>query len=224
MYPDAAKVSRRTLIPFWKLRTARTAAEAKPSADDLQQRYLTSVLNYVTARVGPGASAEAEDITAEVFAAAFASLSRCPPPHVADIAQVDPQNPKTMDDPIRAWLFGIARRKLVDSYRRRTRRPETALPLDYPAPAGHGPEPRALADEAAATLQRILSHLPEPQREALTLRYIDDLSLGEIGLILGKSPNAVAQLLHRARQAVRTQGAAYFGSIPGFDNNEEADR
>ncbi len=224
MYPDAAKESQRILIPFWKPRTARRAMDAPPSPDTLQQRYLTTILNYVTARVGQGGSAEAEDITAEVFAAAFASLTRCPPVRSAENAPTTKQNGEKAEDPVRAWLFGIARRKVADSYRRRARRPQAALPPDHPAPAGYGPEPRFLAGEAARTLQTILAELPEPQREALLLRYIDELSLPEIGLIVGKSSNAVAQLLYRARRAARTRGAAYFGAIPGFNNDEEVTR
>jgi RNA polymerase sigma-70 factor (ECF subfamily) len=197
--------------------------DAPPSPDLLQRRYLASVLNYVTARTGPGGYAEAEDIAAEVFAAAFASLARCPPLQAEGIPS-DTTQDRDGDDPVRAWLFGIARRKVADSYRRRTRRPQTALSPGHPAPAGQGPEPRFLADEAARTLQTVLAKLPEMQREALLLRYIDELSLPEIGRILGKSPNAVAQLLHRARLTARTRGAAYFGTMPGFNNDEEVNR
>ena len=70
-------------------------------------------------------------------------------------------------------------------------------------------------------LEGILSRLPELQREALLLRYIEGLNLSEIGLILHKSPNAVAQLLHRARQAARTQGASYFGTVFPIDDNKK---
>jgi RNA polymerase sigma-70 factor (ECF subfamily) len=113
---------------------------------------------------------------------------------------------------MRAWLFGIARRKIADYYRRRTRRPQTLLTERHPAPNEQNPEPLFLADEAARTLYGILSSLPDDQREALRLRYIDELSLGDISRILGKSPNATGQLLHRARQAIRVRGADYFGT------------
>ncbi len=43
------------------------------------------------------------------------------------------------------------------------------------------------------------------------MKYLEELSLVEIGIVLGKSPNAVGQLLHRARQTVRERGNAYFG-------------
>jgi RNA polymerase sigma-70 factor (ECF subfamily) len=188
------------------------------SADELQQRYLGAVLNYVAGRIGRSDVAEAEDITAEVFAAAFASRHRCPVPDAAA-----PSTAAGDDDPARAWLFGIARRKIADSYRSRARRPQTTVPAlseTHPAPEGQSPEPRFLADEAAQKLHAILSTLPDDQREALRLRYIDELSLGDIGRILGKSPNATGQLLHRARQSMRTRGADYFGTDPDTEEQK----
>src|SRR5947209_11792303 len=76
------------------------------TAEVLYECYLEDVLRYVLRRV-PGIE-EAEDITAEVFAAAAAGLKRfrgeCPP---------------------YLWLLSIARRKIIDAQRRRTVRRET---------------------------------------------------------------------------------------------------
>ena len=69
-----------------------------PTGTLLHQRYARAVLTYVVTRLGQGA--EADDTTAEVFAAALAGLDRCPPP--ADEG--------AQDDPARAWMIGIARR------------------------------------------------------------------------------------------------------------------
>src|SRR5947207_7569402 len=60
---------------------------------------------------------DAEDITAEVFAAAVASIHQF-----------------RGDARVLTWLIGIARRKLIDAARRRERRPEV-LEVDLPAPA-----------------------------------------------------------------------------------------
>jgi len=190
-----AKVIERISVPFWK-----PYATVPPlSATELQQRYLRSVLKYVWARIGEGT--EAEDITAEVFAAAFTALRSCPRP-----------TEDTRDDPVRAWLFGIARRKLADVYRRRTRRPEVALEVNHFLPDRRTPETSLLSDEASRTLQMILNELPEMQREAILLKYIEELSVEEIGRVLGKSANAICQLLHRARQTIRQRGSDYFSN------------
>lgn len=193
-----AKPIERLAVPFWKLRTDTPP----PTAADLHRCYLGTVLNYVAARIGAGA--EAEDVTSEVFGAAFASLHKCPR------GAATPE-----EDPARAWLLGIARRKVVDVYRRRQRRPEAPLEADFPAAPAQGPESRALTAEAAETLRSILAGLPEIQREVLHLKYLEGLSLVEIGRIVGKSPGAVGQLLHRARHAARTRGAGYFETEKG---------
>ncbi len=72
------------------------------------------------------------------------------------------------------------------------------------------PEADVLTKEAAKELDELLDTLPTLQREALLLKYVDELSLVEIGKTLNKSPNAVGQLLHRARQTMRERGSRYF--------------
>jgi hypothetical protein len=91
----------------WK----RILAVEQLTPGELPSRYLATVLRYATARLGPGA--EAEDVAAEVFVAAFASWKNCPTPAT-----------ETSDhDPVRAWLFWKdAARMLVP--RRRASAPE----------------------------------------------------------------------------------------------------
>ena len=180
------------------------------TAAEIQRRYLPAVYGYVSARLAN--SAEAGDTTADVFAAAFAGLHRAPKPAAPDAES----------DPVRAWLFGIARRKVADALRGRSRRPQEPLGEReaemLAAPPGDSPEAKALTREAAHTLRGILETLPEIQREALCLRYAEELSADEIGAVMRKSANAVRQILHRARETVRTRGAFYFA--PDSDAGE----
>jgi RNA polymerase sigma-70 factor, ECF subfamily len=163
---------------------------------ELPTRYLAVVVRYAAARLGPGG--EAEDVAAEVFIAAFASWKHCPAP-TAETAD---------HDPVRAWLLGIARRKVADVLRRRQRHPESVLSETQPGTTS--PESAILGDEALCQLKAILAALPDDQREALRLKYVEELSLVEMGIILKRSPAAVGQLLHRARAAARAKGSAYF--------------
>jgi len=48
-----------------------------------------------------------------------------------------------------------------------------------------------------------LKTLKEEYREAITLHYLDELSIKEISLILQKSPGAVRVLIHRALNALK---------------------
>src|SRR5689334_20939283 len=75
------------------------------TAADLHARYLGDVFRYVLRRVPR--REEAEDITAEVFAAAIAGLAQFR-------GQCSPY----------VWLLGIARRQIAIALRRRTGRRE----------------------------------------------------------------------------------------------------
>lgn len=44
---------------------------------------------------------------------------------------------------------------------------------------------------------RLIENLPEPYKKVLHMRYIQDLSLGEMALITGKSKNTMAVQVHR---------------------------
>jgi len=61
------------------------------------------------------------------------------------------------------------------------------------------PDAQPLTDQLAGALGR----LPGSQQELLALYYFEELSLREIARILGTTPNAALQRLHRARQALR---------------------
>lgn len=177
---------------------------AARDADGLHRRFLGDVFAYVARRVPD--RAEAEDVTAEVFAAAFAALPRPPGPH----------------GPL-PWLLGIARRKVADSHRRRTRRGGTeTLPETLPAPAADRPEARLARGERARHLRQCVDRLPEAQREALLLCYVEGLPQAQIAVVLGRSPAAVNSLLQRARAAVYKQGYDYF--LGDLEPEGEADK
>ena len=64
--------------------------------------------------------------------------------------------------------------------------------------------------ERARLLREMLAALPEDQREALLLHYVEGLPQAEMAVVLGRSPAAVNSLLQRARAAVYRQGHDYF--------------
>jgi RNA polymerase sigma factor (sigma-70 family) len=55
--------------------------------------------------------------------------------------------------------------------------------------------------------EAFLAGLTELEQEVLTLRYVHDLDFGEIGKRLGKEPNAVHQIHHRALTKLRRRAA-----------------
>ena len=62
----------------------------------------------------------------------------------------------------------------------------------------------AIRGEAVVALMNALHELPETQAEAIRLRYMEGLSLAEIVDRMGKSDTAVAGLLKRGLQKLRT--------------------
>ena len=128
----------------------------------------------------------AEDITSEVFMGAVDSVSRGTDPDVTV-----------------AWLIGIARHKLVDHWRRLEREQRRIQAVaDEPGAADADDDPwDAHLDVLAArdALERLGAH----HRSALTLRYLDGLSVPEVAAVLGRTVHATEALLVRARRAFR---------------------
>lgn len=67
------------------------------------------------------------------------------------------------------------------------------------------PSQRMMRDEAAVYLANCLEDIPDTQREALRLRYVEGCSLKEISAKMDKSEMAVAGLLKRGLQALRNR-------------------
>jgi RNA polymerase sigma-70 factor (ECF subfamily) len=106
------------------------------------------------------------------------------------------------------WLFRVARNIAVDAMRKRR-----MFNLDSNddgirrAPAPDEPSPFTLAarTEDAAVLARSLETLEAVYREALLLRFQEDLSLQEISAIVGAPVSTVASRIYRGLATLRPQ-------------------
>ena len=144
------------------------------------------VLRYLSARE----RVEAEDVASEVWLDVASGLHR----FEGDEAG------------FRAWVFTIARRRLLDLRRRAAVRKTTPTPHEMLGDRGIGNvEEEALAalgtDEALAWI----ADLSPDQADVVLLRVLGDLSVGEVAAIVHKRPGAVRALQHRAlRKLART--------------------
>ena len=159
----------------------RSAAPDRFSA--MYASALPVVYGFISLRVG-GNRPLAEDLTAETFVAAVAEY-RAGRPEVVTTS----------------WLCTVAKRRLIDYWRRRTVASKKVIPL-----AGRGlvfetPE----TGEREAVIRSLAALTPE-QRTAIVLQHIEGYSVAEISEIVGRSPKAVESLLSRARRNFR---AAY---------------
>jgi RNA polymerase sigma-70 factor (ECF subfamily) len=144
----------------------------------IYSRALPHVYGYLLPRCG--STTLAEDLTAETFMAAVATAKQADPPELTI-----------------SWLIGVARHKLVDHWRRAAREDRSLSAvetgIDDPWDA------KIDADAAHAALRHLSGH----QRAALTLRYLDGLSVVEVADCLGRSVHATETLLMRAKAALR---------------------
>ncbi len=69
------------------------------------------------------------------------------------------------------------------------------------------PSQRMMRDEASVVLAACLEQIPETQREAIRMRYLEGMSLKEISERIAKSEMAVAGLLKRGLRALREEMA-----------------
>lgn len=126
---------------------------------------------------------QAEDIAGEVWTEVAASFPR----FVGG------------DEAFRAWVYTLARRRLIDTYRRAGRRPTDRLVGDQGQVALDRPEDEAVAQlSLEATVARLRQILPADQAEVLLLRVVGGLSVVEVAALTAKTPVNVRVLQHRA--------------------------
>jgi RNA polymerase sigma-70 factor (ECF subfamily) len=104
------------------------------------------------------------------------------------------------DQPLTAWVHTIARYKLVDYLRARSRREALNDPLHDGLELFAESETTAL--EARRDLHTLLQTLPARQRRALTMTKIEGASVAETAAALGMSEVAVKVGVHRSLKAL----------------------
>jgi RNA polymerase sigma-70 factor (ECF subfamily) len=109
---------------------------------------------------------------------------------------------KTLRDPraLPAFLYTTARNVAVARLRLRSDAEQPAAPRDADAGAL---DYAFVAFDDAEQVHQALDQLPLPQREALTLYFLQDLTIDEIAQVLGVAPGTVKSRLHYGKSAIR---------------------
>ena len=136
----------------------------------------------------------AAETLAEVFAAAWASRSRYRDPG---------------DGSATPWLFGIATKQVALVWRRRRVATEARerigmLVRSYESDPFEEAEARLEWAALAPAVQDALAALPLSQREALSLRVVDELDYRDVGDRLGVSAGAARTRVSRALCTLRS--------------------
>jgi RNA polymerase sigma-70 factor (ECF subfamily) len=142
---------------------------------------LPQVYGYLVLRCG--SVTVAEDLTAETFMAAVAATKQ-----------------RRVSEMTVGWLVGVARHKLVDHWRRVAREQRGFAAVEQDRADVDDPWEDVLDADAALVA---LARLSVPQRVALTLRYLDGLSVADVAEHLERSVHATETLLARGRSALR---------------------
>lgn len=152
---------------------------------ELYNRYLCRIYRFVRSKVAD--DAVAEDLTAQTF---FNALSRA--------------HSFRGRGRYRSWLYSIAR-NTISTYRARRKRGPLSFE-DVPDAADPAPSPatEAVNGEIRALVRSLIDALPLAQRQVVSLRYLEDLSIEEIAEVTGRKRGGVRILLHRGRNSLRS--------------------
>ena len=161
------------------------AAGDKAAFAAIVGRWQTRLLNFFYRATGN--RADAEDLAQETFIELHRAAARYQP-----------------QGSFQAFMFTLARRRLIDSYRKRSRRP-----LEFVDPADFVMQNQSEAADHTTEIEeafhRALTKLPENQRNAILMRQQQELSYEEIAQALDASDSAVKSWIHRARTHLREE-------------------
>jgi RNA polymerase sigma-70 factor, ECF subfamily len=157
------------------------AAQRDPSRfAELYEANFNRVYAFMARRVAT--REEAQDLTAEVFHQALASI----------------ENFVWRGTPFVAWLLGIAANVLSTHWQRTSRRQE--VPSDDLELVGEDGK-----IERRALIFQLVDDLPQDQRQVVIRRFVEQRSIKEIAQELSRSEGAVKQLQLRALQNLRAR-------------------
>lgn len=173
----------RTGLPFDDVLAAAQAGAAW-AFEVLYRDLAPAVTGYLRLH----GAAEPDDLASETFIGVFTGLGRF---------QGD-------EDALRGWVFTIAHRRLLDDWRRRSRRPQLADELsDVPDTVGGDVEDDVLGRIGTDEVTRLCGTLPADQRSVLLLRILADLTIEQVAEVMGRSVPSIKALQRRGLRALR---------------------
>jgi RNA polymerase sigma-70 factor, ECF subfamily len=156
----------------------------------LYDRYVQPIYRYLVSRLCD--SDRAKDVTSQTFLAAFEAF-----PRYRDKGY------------FAAWLFSIARSKLID-YLRKEQRQERAR-KNEPGIHPFDPLQEIVQTERIEALRELLNRLPEDELELLRLRFVAGLSFADMAVLLKRNEDAVKKNVYRLLARLHSQLEAKYG-------------
>lgn len=188
-------------------RSARNSA-GKPSDRELVERSLEGELSPFEELIGRYQQGvfniayyksknvfDAEDLTQEIFLAAFRALSSL----------------KDRDN-FASWLFGIAYNRCHKWYHRERNKvikiQEIRRRVEQEARLARRSQGPLSSSEEKPPLAEFMKKLPEDVRKVLTLKYLEGMSYQEIEERMGIKPHRIDYLIRKGKRSIREQWEA----------------
>ncbi len=168
----------------------RLALDPQRGFDELVRAFQNRIFAFALGLCGD--PADAEEVAQDAFLRAYRALATYDSDRIRALA-------------LSAWLHRIALNVFRNRVRRRALR---IVPLEGEldiTDGTAGPEERALRSAALEELARQLAALPEGQREAVVLRFVQDLSYAQAAEILDQPEGTVKSNVHRGVAALRSR-------------------
>ena len=152
------------------------------------EEYREKIYNYVYFKTGE--SADVEDLTSKILEKVFTNIGK----YCEDVSALN------------TWIFTIAKNQIIDHYRlRRVANTyftdgEERMLKDEITPQ---PEEKLISGEREELVARLLSELPESEREILVLKFWGGLKNIEIAEQLGISANNVNVIVFRTLRKLK---------------------
>jgi RNA polymerase sigma-70 factor (ECF subfamily) len=152
----------------------------------LYERYVNKVYSYIYYRVGN--HHDAEDLTARTFHRAL--------DHIDHYVQ--------RGAPFSAWLYRIAHNLVANWHRDHSRRKVVSLEdVNLSPPLREGPQHLAEQREEENELLAAVRRLPADRQQLLILKFVEEMSNTQIGIVMGRSEGAIKSLYHRTLLSLR---------------------
>ncbi len=108
------------------------------------------------------------------------------------------------DSSLTTWVLTVGRNTALNRIRSRKAKDGRHVPMEDPDGNGsHEPFQDAREPAATRSLESAVASLPETQREAVWLFYVEDVPLQEIASLTGRPVNTIKSDLMRARARLR---------------------
>jgi RNA polymerase sigma-70 factor (ECF subfamily) len=179
----------------------KALAGDQSSFESLVRRYNTSIFNFICHCLGDYDLAC--DVSQQVFLQLYISMPTL-----------------RTGEPLKAWLFQVARNRCLDELRRKkaihfseleaSNDEDDLSPLAIMPDDGPLPEELAERSDLKQKLRAAIDTLPPKFRSVVLLRYAGQLSFSEIGKALSMPEATAKTYFQRARPLLRTAMAGYW--------------